>query len=117
MDRRRFLAMTRGRSTPEARIDLHGMTLAEAHDELARFLLRCHAAERRLVLVITGKGGGRGRTGHYEPSAGVLRRHVPHWLALPPLDRLVLQTAEAHRSHGGAGALYVYLARRPLSPG
>jgi DNA-nicking Smr family endonuclease len=112
MDRRRFLSMTRGRSTPEARLDLHGLTLAEAHDDLARFLMRCHAAERRLVLVITGKGSGRGRAGPYDPSPGVLRRHVPHWLALPPLDRIVLQTAEAHQRHGGAGALYVYLARR-----
>jgi DNA-nicking Smr family endonuclease len=36
---------------------------------------------------------------------------VPHWLSLPPLRPCILQLAEAHLSHGGAGALYVYLRR------
>jgi DNA-nicking Smr family endonuclease len=42
----------------------------------------------------------------------VLRHQVPGWLQAPPLDGLVLQITEAHISHGGAGAYYVYLARR-----
>jgi DNA-nicking Smr family endonuclease len=104
MDRKAFVRMRRGKTIPDARIDLHGMTAAAAHTALTSFLLRAHADGKRLVLVITGKG--RPETG------GILRRELPHWLQLPPLGQIVLQTTEAHRRHGGSGAFYVYL-RRP----
>lgn len=104
MDRKTFTRMKRGKNAPDARIDLHGKTAAAAHSALTAFLLRAHAEHLRLVLVITGKG--RAETG------GILRRELPHWLDLPPLRQIVLQTTEAHRRHGGSGAFYVYL-RRP----
>jgi DNA-nicking Smr family endonuclease len=43
---------------------------------------------------------------------GVLRHEVPHWLTSGALRPLVLQVTEAHRTHGGSGAYYVYLKRR-----
>ena len=110
MDARTHDRMTRGKLAPEARLDLHGMTLAEAQPELVRFILNAQSAGLRLVLVITGKG----RMTH-EPvprPIGALRHQVPHWLRLPPLAQAVQQVAEAHLKHGGAGALYVYLRRR-----
>lgn len=113
MDAKAFGKMTRGKLLPEARIDLHGMTLAEAHPELIRFILGAHAAGMRLVLVITGKGS-RPKPDHgpIPQRAGVLRHQVPQWLRLPPLGpAIVLQVAEAHQRHGGAGACYVYLRR------
>jgi DNA-nicking Smr family endonuclease len=103
--------MRRGKLTPEARLDLHGLTLAEAHPELIRFILNAHAAGHRLVLVITGKGKDRDRGGPIPTRFGALRHQVPHWLALPPLGPVVLQIAEAHLRHGGGGAYYVYLRR------
>jgi DNA-nicking Smr family endonuclease len=39
MDAKTHDRMTRGKLAPEARIDLHGMTLAEAHGELIHFIL------------------------------------------------------------------------------
>ena len=110
MDARAFGRMARGRLVPEARLDLHGMTLAEAHPELVRFVLGAQARGLRLVLVITGKGGPGG-DGPADRPRGVLRRQVPHWLRLPPLAAAVLQVAEAHPRHGGSGALYLYLRR------
>ncbi|MBC7137474.1 MAG: Smr/MutS family protein [Defluviimonas sp.] len=112
MDHKAHRNMTRGRLEPEARIDLHGMTLAEAHPELIHFIMRSHAAGRRLVLVITGKGRRGPDSGPIPQRQGVLRHQVPHWLHLPPLGALVLQVAPAHLKHGGAGAYYVYLRRR-----
>jgi DNA-nicking Smr family endonuclease len=104
MDRRKFGKLKRGKLAPEGRIDLHGMTVAQAHSALTGFVLMSHQTGRRLVLVITGKGQG-------PAMSGVLRQQVPHWLTLPPLRGLVLQLAEAHHSHGGSGAIYVYLRR------
>ncbi len=112
MDRKTFQTMSRGKSAPEARLDLHGMTMAEAHPELVSFVLNAHAAGLRLILVITGKGRDRDEGGPIPTRTGALRHHVPRWLTLPPLGPVVLQIAEAHRKHGGGGALYVYLRRR-----
>jgi DNA-nicking Smr family endonuclease len=53
--------------------------------------------------VITGKGA---------LGDGVLRRRVPEWLAEAPLRSLIAGISEAHRRHGGGGALYVAIRRR-----
>lgn len=112
MDAKTHGKMTRGKLMPEARIDLHGMTLSEAHPELIRFILNAQSDGLRLVLVITGKGKRGEDIGPIPQRMGVLRHQVPHWLRLPPLGQAVLQVAEAHLRHGGSGAYYVYLRRR-----
>lgn len=112
MDAKAFGRMTRGKLTPEARIDLHGLTLAEAHPELIRFILNAQGAALRLVLVITGKGKRGTDHGPIPQRMGALRHQVPQWLRLPPIGHAVLQVAEAHLKHGGSGAYYVYLRRR-----
>ncbi|SIS58060.1 Smr/MutS family protein [Phaeovulum vinaykumarii] len=112
MDRKTHQKMARGRLAPEARIDLHGMSVAQAHPALIRFVSGAHARGQRLVLVITGKGRRDGDPGPLPTRPGVLREQVPHWLHLPPLSGLVLQVSSAHARHGGSGAYYVYL-RRP----
>lgn len=112
MDAKAFARMTRGKIAPEARIDLHGMTLAEAHPELIRFVLNSAEDGLRLVLVITGKGRAGDDDGPIPRRPGVLRHQVPQWLRLPPLGPAVLQVTPAHLRHGGSGAYYVYLRRR-----
>lgn len=112
MDAKTHGKMTRGKLSPDARIDLHGMTLSEAHPELIRFILNAQSDGMRLVLVITGKGKRGEDIGPIPQRMGVLRHQVPQWLRLPPLGQAVLQVAEAHLRHGGSGAYYVYLRRR-----
>ncbi len=113
MDAKAYGRMRRGKLPVDARIDLHGVTLAEAHPRLVSFVLSSHAAGRRLILVITGKGGHEGTDGDpVAPGRGVLRRQVPHWLSSAPLRGVVLQVDAAHRRHGGLGAIYVYLRRK-----
>jgi DNA-nicking Smr family endonuclease len=99
--RRRRLAV--GRDPIEGRLDLHGMSRDEAHAALVRFVETAHAEGRRNLLVITGKG---------ILGDGVLRRRAPQWLAEAPMRRLIAGVGEAHRRHGGAGALYLLLKRR-----
>lgn len=111
MDRKTHRKMVRGRTAPEARIDLHGMTLAEARPELVHFILSAQARGKRLVLVITGKGKTRDEGGPIPQRTGVLRHQVPVWLGQAPLAWAVQQIAPAHAKHGGTGAYYVYLRR------
>jgi DNA-nicking Smr family endonuclease len=87
------------------------MTLDRAHPALTQFILGSHAKGRRLVLVITGKGKMRDEGGPIPVRHGVLRHQVPQWLSMPPLSSAVLQVSQAHISHGGGGAYYVYLRR------
>lgn len=112
MDAKAHRKLVRGKLDPEARIDLHGMRVDEAHPELINFILRSHAKGRRLVLVITGKGQGPGPAGPLPYQRGILRRQVPHWLRQNPVAPLILETRPAAPKHGGDGALYVYLRRR-----
>lgn len=112
MDAKTHGKMTRGKLAPEARIDLHGLTLAEAHPELIRFILNAQGDGLRLVLVITGKGKRRDDLGPIPQRMGALRHQVPQWLRQSPLGPAVLQVTEAHLKHGGTGAYYVYLRRR-----
>jgi len=59
--------LRRGRAEPEARIDLHGMTHDGAYRALIGFLRKAQSDDKRVVLVVTGKGG-------------VLREALPLWL-------------------------------------
>jgi DNA-nicking Smr family endonuclease len=110
LDRRLKQRVARGREPIDARIDLHGMTQSEAHRSLFSFLQRAQADGAKIVLVVTGKGGGGTREGASE--RGVLKRQVPNWLSLPEFRSFVLGFEDAHVGHGGQGALYVRLRRQ-----
>jgi DNA-nicking Smr family endonuclease len=111
MDARTHKRMKAGKLRPEGKLDLHGMTLAQAHPALTRFVLDAQGRGKRLVLVVTGKGKSKPSDDVMPNRLGVLKHQVPAWLAMPPLAPVVLQVTEASRAHGGAGAYYVYLRR------
>ena len=108
LDRRLTQRLARGRIALDARIDLHGLTQAEAFAQLTAFLRRARRAGARTVLVITGKGAIGDPDGS---PRGVLRRQVPLWLSASGLREGVIAFAPAHAEHGGSGALYVRLRR------
>jgi DNA-nicking Smr family endonuclease len=112
LERRTLRRIASGRVEIDARLDLHGMTQAEAHRALRSFIRGCHDRDRRLVLVITGKGASGFDTMSQFGERGVLKRNVPHWLAEPGLRDVVVGFTEAGPRHGGAGALYVQLRAR-----
>jgi DNA-nicking Smr family endonuclease len=105
LDKRTAERLKRGQLAIEARIDLHGLTQADAHRALTAFIDGAHKAGRRCVLVITGKGLGAEKI-------GVLRGAVPRWLNQPSLRPKLLAFCHAQPKHGGDGALYVLLKRR-----
>jgi len=98
MDAKSYTKMRRGKLGPEDTMDLHGMTVAQAHGALINF--------------ITGKGKKSDDDGPIPRQIGVLRHQVPQWLRMAPIAPLILQVTEAHFKHGGGGAYYVYLRKR-----
>ena len=102
LDRASRRRLVQGDMDIAARLDLHGMTAAQAESRLRRFIDSAVLAQHRCVLIITGKG----RDGQ-----GVLRKLVPEWLKTPPLSARILAMARATRADGGDGAMYVMLRR------
>jgi DNA-nicking Smr family endonuclease len=112
LERRARSRLSRGVTSIDDVLDLHGLTQSEAHGRLVHFLHRAQAKGCAIVLVVTGKGGAGAREAPPFEERGVLKRSVPHWLRLPDLRPLVLGFEDAARHHGGSGALYVRLRRR-----
>ena len=105
--------LKRGELAIEGRLDLHGMNQGEAREALMRFIRGAHAAQKRCVLVVTGKGNtGRRSEDWLTSKPGVLKQNVPIWLREGDLSSIVLQAVAAQPRDGGYGALYVYLRRR-----
>ena len=105
IDRANAERLKRGLHRIEARLDLHGMTQAQAHLALSAFIAASRRTGRRCVLVITGRG--LGQSGH-----GILKSSLPRWLEEPELRHHVLAIAPAQPHHGGSGATYLLLRRR-----
>jgi DNA-nicking Smr family endonuclease len=101
---RRKRRIARERDPIGARLDLHGLDQDRARGVLDRFLVRAWDEGYRAVLIITGKG---------VQGDGVLKRRTPEWLAAAHLAHIVAGISDAARHHGGEGALYVALKRKP----
>ena len=101
--------LSRRQLSPEATIDLHGMTLAAAESAVTRFLERAVDRDLRVVLIVTGKGlreeSGRTITGR-------IRSEFFGWLNRTDNRARVRAVRAAHAHHGGTGAFYVLLRRR-----
>jgi DNA-nicking Smr family endonuclease len=102
----------RGRLEVEARIDLHGMTRAQAEHALGLFIPAMRGRGFGCVLVITGKGLDVEPEDFVAPQPGVIRRRLPDWLNSARLRPHVSSYAPAHARHGGSGAFYVLLKRQ-----
>ncbi|HRQ62016.1 MAG TPA: Smr/MutS family protein [Alphaproteobacteria bacterium] len=117
LDRRTEEKLVSGSMPIEGRIDLHGMTQAQAQRALTFFIEESLARGRRTVLVITGKGRGGAAAldtaaeDWFSPKPGALRQNMPRRLEAPGIRPHILKVVEAQPKHGGSGAFYVYLRR------
>ncbi|MFN4275988.1 MAG: Smr/MutS family protein [Ferrovibrio sp.] len=110
MDKRLKQRFQRGELPIEARIDLHGLTLANAERALSRLIRDCIAQQKRCLLVITGKGLSGSEPGALH-RRGVLRAWLPDYLKRGPWRDEVLGVTPARPEMGGSGAFYVLLRR------
>ena len=107
--------MTRGDLDLDGKIDLHGLTLDQAHRQFMTFIKHHIHRGSRFLLVITGKGRNRESNGENSgdhDNRGVIRKNMPHWCNDSSLKPHILQTSPAHSRHGGTGATYILLRRQ-----
>lgn len=91
-----------GKIPIEAELDLHGMTIEQARQQLAHFIERSQAYGQRCVRVIHGKGLSS------QDGRAVLKSKVNHWLQQ---HSAVMAFSSAQIADGGTGAVYVLLRR------
>jgi DNA-nicking Smr family endonuclease len=102
--------LARGTLAPDFTLDLHGHTLASAHRRLDDGLMQAKALGARVVLVITGKPRPAEAADRGE-RRGAIRAKVLDWLAAGPHASSIASVRQAHRRHGGDGALYLVLRK------
>ena len=112
MDAKLHNKLKQGKLRPQAKLDLHGLNLAQAQSVLTKFVLSSYDKGFRLILVITGKGRNTENNDIIPRRVGILKANFPNWLAIEPLSSKILQITEAHVRHGGGGAFYVYLKKK-----
>lgn len=95
--------LSRGTIMIDGKIDLHGLSVAQAEAALARFVARAQSQNQIWLLVVTGKGA-RGE--------GKLRRALPDWLDRGALAGRIVEYGPAAPNHGGGGAFYLRLRRQ-----
>lgn len=106
IDRATLRALEAGERAPEASLDLHGQTAAAASAHLLTFIHAAHAAGKRVLHVVHGRGLGSKEAGP------VLRNLVVGSLTETPLASLVLAVVSAPARLGGTGAALILLRRR-----
>lgn len=95
--------LSRGTIMIDGKIDLHGLSVAQAETALARFVARAQSQNQIWLLVVTGKG---------ERGEGKLRRALPEWLDRGALAGRIVEYGPAAPNHGGGGAFYLRLRRQ-----
>lgn len=103
LDQKTVRKISRGRVGIDGRVDLHGMTQLQAHGRLFNTIENAWTNNKRILLVITGKGIA---------GEGILRQSVPRWLNEPEFRMMVSGISEASPAHGGSGALYVRIRQQ-----
>tara|TARA_Y100000590_G_scaffold380957_1_gene449680 strand:+ start:348 stop:620 length:273 start_codon:yes stop_codon:yes gene_type:complete len=86
----------------EDKLDLHGFTEIQAKSILEKFINKSFETNKRLVLVITGKGT-RGE--------GIIKKNIISWLNNSSSRNKILAAHQASKKHGGEGAIYILLRK------
>lgn len=94
-----------GALSPEAHLDLHGLTVEQAFEALRGFLRGSWYKGLRTVLVVPGRGRNS------PDGQGVLRGKLQIWLTQEPFKRVVLAFCTAQPHDGGPGSVYVLLRK------
>lgn len=103
--------LARGLVSPDAVLDMHGLTLDGAWARLDAGLALAVATGARVVLVIAGKLRPRPEGAMRGEGRGAIRAKLMDWLAAGPHAGRIAAVRPAHVRHGGAGAVYVVLRK------
>jgi len=87
-----------GKLPIEGKLDLHGLSVTHARQEVSLFLQHCQTAGKKCVIIVHGKS-----TINQHP---ILKSMLNRWLRQIPA---VLAFSSSLAQHGGTGAVYVLI--------
>jgi DNA-nicking Smr family endonuclease len=98
--------MQRGRLTPAASLDLHGVAASVVAEKIGHFLQDARYQGWQTLLIVTGRGlhSPDGQTAVRDAAEKYLRQHAGEQVA---------EWGRAPRQYGGEGALAVFLKQSP----
>ena len=94
------------------KIDLHGLSISKANEEVKFFLIKSYEAGYKKVIIITGKGS---RSNVYSDpyksdKMNILRYSVQNFIENEiDLMKIVKKISQADIKDGGEGAIYLFL--------
>jgi DNA-nicking Smr family endonuclease len=100
----------KGKIKIQSKLDLHGFTVEESKEKVAKFILKNYEFNKRLLLIITGKGKRLDVSEGWK-GTGKLKKNVPIWLRSVQLSKYILWFDSANPENGGEGALMIYLKK------
>ena len=98
-----------GRINIEGTIDLHGFSLKEAKTRLQQFVGESFQRNKRLLLIITGKG--RNSKPNIHGKKQTIKSEINKWLSEDFYRDKVQYISKALDKHGGDGAYYFFLVK------
>lgn len=93
------------RTEIDGKLDLHGLSLLEAKEELHKFVVKCYNEHKTNLIVITGQGfnsADKERT---------IKSSFDKFMSSMEIKPFVLSYTEASIKDGGKGAYYIVLRR------
>lgn len=94
-----------GKYDIDASLDLHRLTVAQARQEVFKFIHECQNRQLRAVIITHGKGDR-------SDTPARIKSFVNHWLQQLPQ---VLAFHSTQQRHGGVGAVYVLIQKSESS--
>ncbi len=91
-------------------LDLHGHNCKDSKKLVLEFINRNYSHNRRLLLLITGKGTRLSVEEGWK-GTGKLKRSIPDWLRSKALNDKILWFDHAPPEKGGDGAYLIYLKK------
>ena len=94
------------------KLDLHGLSLQKANEEVNKFINKSFFSGYRKILIITGKGTrSKARNNPYiSEELNMIRYSVPEYInSNGSLYKKISKVTKADLKDGGEGAIYIFL--------
>jgi len=105
LDKQADKKLRAGKYPIDLRVDLHGLNLEDAYFKLKETIDYAFSKGYRLILAITGKGL------HSIEGGETIKSSLENWLSQPEISSKIIKYVDAHKKHGGKGAVYVLLRK------
>ena len=109
IEKNKLKRIKNGRINIEGTIDLHGFSLKEAKARLQLFVGESFQRNKRLLLIITGKG--RNSKPNIHGKKQTIKSEINKWLSEDFYRDKVQYISKALDKHGGEGAYYFFLVK------